>query len=64
MTNAKLHLMFLKNLNDNLEDVLDRPIVPPLIRELQAKLPDVNTQTLEAIIAASFAILDTIEANK
>jgi hypothetical protein len=64
MTNAKLQSIFLKNLNDNLEDILDRPIVPRLVRELQPKLPDVNTQTLEAIIATSFAMLDTIDAKK
>jgi hypothetical protein len=43
---------------------LNRPEVPQLIKELQMKLPNVNTQTLEAIIASSFAILDTIETKK
>ena len=62
MANAKLQSIFLKKLDEHLEDVLNRVTVPPIIRELQVKLPDVNTQTLEAIIAAAFAILDTIES--
>lgn len=59
---ANRHFLFLNHLKDNLDDVLDRPQIPPLIEELKKRLPEVNAQTLEIIIAASFAILDTVDA--
>lgn len=60
---AQMQLLFMESLADNLDDVLNRPEIPPLVTELQKKLPKVNAQTLEICIATAFSILDAINKN-
>ena len=60
---AQMHSLFMENLADNLDDVLNRPEIPPLVTELQKKLPKMNAQTLEICIATAFSILDVIDKN-
>ncbi|HEX9896429.1 MAG TPA: hypothetical protein VGA85_02040 [Dehalococcoidales bacterium] len=65
MANAKMHSLFLENLDDTLDDMLNRPETPPLVTELQKKHPKLDMKTLQVIVATSWAILDTIdEINK
>lgn len=63
LSKTQMHSLFMENLADNLDDVLNRPEIPPLVTELQKKLPKVNAQTLEICIAMAFSILDVIDKN-
>ncbi|MDO8532712.1 MAG: hypothetical protein Q7T26_11230 [Dehalococcoidia bacterium] len=63
MATSRKNSVFLKKLDENLDDVLGRPESPALVTDLQKRLPKVNEQTLKLIIAASFAILDTIDTD-